>query len=232
MQAYTHSAASTADSQTGVVASINLTNQSDFSNGNILVAYIAFTGGTGVTVTPPAGWTLRLRQDNGTGVGIAIYTKTAASEGASWRFDFSPTSSCVVSYGIIANGNATDPFSSISGLTNASGTSHSFPEYYFGSYASIAILATVLSDNVTTTPPTDYTEAVDHGEAVAPKCALTVETRVHNKNSGAMAQQTAVSSGAAVSAAIAAVVEGNLGIIERFISLSAPDAVTIHVRVQ
>jgi hypothetical protein len=49
------------------------------TDGSLLVAFLLFGGGTAVTVTPPAGWSLGIRQDNGTDVGGAIYYKEGAT---------------------------------------------------------------------------------------------------------------------------------------------------------
>lgn len=43
------------------------------SAGELLVAVIHYLGGTGVTITPPSGYVLAKRQDNGTNVGVAVY---------------------------------------------------------------------------------------------------------------------------------------------------------------
>ena len=230
MQTYTHSAASTVGSS-GAVLALNVTNQSDFSNGDILVMHVGFTGGTGTQVTPPAGWTLRLRQDKGTDVGLAIYTKTASSEGATWRWDFLPAASCVASYGYIVGGNHQEPLGLLSGLENPSSTSQPTPPYRVGSFGTTAISALCLSDNVTVTPPGGFTEKVDQGVSIAPKCALFIGTQLHYDGQQVYMPGEATASGAATGAAISTVVEANLGIIERFISLSVPDATTIHVRV-
>ena len=45
--------------------------------GDFLVAGITVNGGSGVTIMPPAGWTLIRRTNNGTNVGMASYYKVA-----------------------------------------------------------------------------------------------------------------------------------------------------------
>src|SRR5204863_4596602 len=52
-----------------------------------------FRGGTGVVITPPAGWTLIRRDDDGTVVGSALYwkMKTIADQGASPVWNAAPS---------------------------------------------------------------------------------------------------------------------------------------------
>jgi hypothetical protein len=62
------------------------TSPSSTTLGNLLVAVVAVRGGTGTTITPPAGqsWVLARRSDNGTNVSIAIYyIKNAAVQSGS-----------------------------------------------------------------------------------------------------------------------------------------------------
>jgi hypothetical protein len=59
------------------------------AEGDFLVAGITVNGGSGVTITPPSGWTLITRTNNGTNVGMASYRKFAtASEPASYTWGF------------------------------------------------------------------------------------------------------------------------------------------------
>lgn len=56
-------------------------------SGDLLLIGFAFDRGSTETVTPPAGWTLIRRTDNGNNCGIATYYKVAgASEPASYSF--------------------------------------------------------------------------------------------------------------------------------------------------
>jgi hypothetical protein len=61
--------------------------------GDFLIAQITVRGGTGTTITPPSGWTLVRRDDNGTTLAQAIYYKivvTPGSEPMKYRWDFGP----------------------------------------------------------------------------------------------------------------------------------------------
>lgn len=58
--------------------------------GDDLVAKVAVEGGSGITVTPPAGWTAILASDNSSNVGIRTYLRRAdGTEGASFAFGLS-----------------------------------------------------------------------------------------------------------------------------------------------
>lgn len=64
--------------------------------GRLLIAGVTFDGGSGVTVTPPAGWTpigTTYRSDNGTTIGMAVYyiaNCSAKTAGTAETFTFSP----------------------------------------------------------------------------------------------------------------------------------------------
>ena len=63
---------------------------SGIAAGHFLIAGIEYQGGTGETITPPAGWTLIERTDSGTSFGIVTYYRVAdGSEGASFTWTFS-----------------------------------------------------------------------------------------------------------------------------------------------
>jgi hypothetical protein len=90
----------------------------DGSGSNVLlVATLAVRGGSGVTVTPPAGWTLVNRDNAGTAVALATYRRLAASlatEPASYSFGFTAGRAAAV---MVALGGA-DPTTPV-GAVNA-----------------------------------------------------------------------------------------------------------------
>jgi hypothetical protein len=71
-------------------ASIPLDKPAGTATGDLLLAQVAYSGGTEVTVAPPSdGWHQILRTDNGTSVGQVTYSKSisdAATEPASYVF--------------------------------------------------------------------------------------------------------------------------------------------------
>jgi hypothetical protein len=81
---------------------------------DFLIAQITTRGGTGTTITEPAGWTILRRDDNGTDLAQAIYYKVAgSSEPASYTWNLSP--SVKASGGIIAYTGVdnADPFDAV-----------------------------------------------------------------------------------------------------------------------
>src|SRR5512135_373850 len=56
---------------------------------DVMVASISVSGGTGTTITPPAGWTLVSRVDSTTTLAQAVYYRVAgAGEPASYTWTF------------------------------------------------------------------------------------------------------------------------------------------------
>jgi cellulose synthase/poly-beta-1,6-N-acetylglucosamine synthase-like glycosyltransferase/DNA-binding NarL/FixJ family response regulator len=61
---------------------------------DVLLAYFAFRGGTGVTdasITEPAGWTRIDRRDDGTSLGLIVYWKTNAGAETTYQWSWSGT---------------------------------------------------------------------------------------------------------------------------------------------
>lgn len=134
-------------------------------NADVMLAIITVSGGSGSTITTPAGWTLVRRDDNSTSLSTLVYSKVASSEPASYAWSFNGASlfsaGGIVSYSGIDTTNPID----VSGVPTISGVS---------STAVIAASANTTSANVivvaygagtngayTSTPPTGMTERVD-----------------------------------------------------------------------
>ena len=85
------------DSATNVVntaSSISVARPTGTLENDVMVAAIAVRGGTGTTITAPAGWTLILRTDNGTTLSVATYRRLAGTAAAdpgpyAWGFNSS-----------------------------------------------------------------------------------------------------------------------------------------------
>jgi hypothetical protein len=81
-----------AGNMAGGATTLVINNPTKTAAGDFLVAGITVNGGTGVTITPPSGWTLIRRTDNGTNVGMASYYKFAtASEPGSYSWGLGAT---------------------------------------------------------------------------------------------------------------------------------------------
>jgi hypothetical protein len=95
---------------------------------DVLLAQITVRGGTGTTITAPAGWTLVRRDDSTTTLAQAVFVLVAgASEPADYTWTFSPSQKA--SGGIIAYSgvNAAAPVNVHGGQANASSTSVTAP---------------------------------------------------------------------------------------------------------
>ena len=75
----------------GGATTLDLTFTSGTTAGNFLVAAIAVRGGSGVTITPPTGWSLVRRIDNGTTISLAVYSKRDFTGLPTFTWTFSST---------------------------------------------------------------------------------------------------------------------------------------------
>ena len=63
----------------GNASTITLLAPTSYVQGDLMIATISTRGGSGVTITPDAGWTLIRRVDNSTTLSLAVYWKVAAA---------------------------------------------------------------------------------------------------------------------------------------------------------
>jgi hypothetical protein len=81
--------ATSGSSGAGTGANRNVTLPTGLAVGDVLVAHISATGGTGLTVTPPTGWTLVARRDAGTLLSLLVYRRIVdGTEPATVTFTF------------------------------------------------------------------------------------------------------------------------------------------------
>ena len=206
----------------GVVATHNITNPGGFANGDVLVLVLSVSGGSSTALTPPAGWTLRLRIDNGTDVSLFVYTKTAASEGAQWQFSANPAAEIAGDILSIAGGDPQAPFVLLNGQVNVSGTDAPFPDYATGSFADVALLFTAAVGNITFTSPTGYTELADVADATAPApMACHVSRKVHGYPTSVSGLSDTLS-GANLSVTASALVWTDQGVVRQLIETVVP----------
>jgi hypothetical protein len=118
---------STPTNATGSSTSVVISVPSSVANGDLLLAEVSWGGGTGVTVTPPAGWTLVRRDDSTTVFGMATYKRLAAAEPANYTWTLSPSSSFSATMIAYRGVDLVNPIDTHSGQANASSTSVSAP---------------------------------------------------------------------------------------------------------
>jgi hypothetical protein len=98
------------------------------ASGNLLVAGLMLEKGSSETVTPPAGWTLIRRTNNGTNAGMATYYRLAGgSEPANYTFNIALGSKWSIGISRVTGANPNNPIDVSGGLTGASSTSVTAP---------------------------------------------------------------------------------------------------------
>lgn len=190
---YVNSNGNTASVGTNVTVNV----PSGVSNGQALVANVGFTGGSGVTVTPPAGWTLIRRDDNGTTLGNALYWRIANSEPASYTWTLSSSqnnSGSMIAYSTVDQAN---PIGAHGGQANSSSTNVTAPSITTLYESSVVLFFGGILAVTTLTPPSGFTERLDVNSA-------TFADQVFS-TPGATGTVTAVAASAGVS--LAALVE-------------------------
>jgi hypothetical protein len=70
----------------GGVGTLTIAKPAGVLDNDVMIAAIAFDGGSTNAITAPPGWTLVRRINNGVGIGLAVYRKVAANEGASYTW--------------------------------------------------------------------------------------------------------------------------------------------------
>jgi len=90
--------------------------------GHLLVAGIALEKGNGVNITPPTGWLLIRRTNNGSDCGIATYYKVAtASEPATYTFALSTSGKWSIGITRLTSVSVISPIDTSSGATGNPG---------------------------------------------------------------------------------------------------------------
>ncbi len=94
---------------------------------DLLIANISYEKGSGEIITPPAGWSLIIRNDNSTDAGLAIYYLIAgAAEPASYNFTLVNGSKWSIGCSRISGINTAGPID-LSGGSTGNGTAVSAP---------------------------------------------------------------------------------------------------------
>lgn len=107
---------------------ITIATPSPIAAGDILLAQITFSGGSGTRVTAPSGWTLLDRKDNGTAVSQAIYYKVAtSSEPTSYTWTLSASGRFAGGITAFRGADTGSPIDGYGGQVNASSTTVTAP---------------------------------------------------------------------------------------------------------
>ncbi|HMC68209.1 MAG TPA: hypothetical protein VKJ07_03565, partial [Mycobacteriales bacterium] len=137
---------------------------------DVLVASITYSGGTGTTITAPAGWTLVKRTDNGTTIGLAVYSLVlAGAPAASYQWT-GITSGAFLAGGVAAYRNVDNATPWIAGEQNGQTTAaptcpasctHTTPSVIAAVPDSMVVASFATAADDTWTEPAGMVEAFD-----------------------------------------------------------------------
>jgi MSHA biogenesis protein MshQ len=134
---------------------------------DFMVAGITISPAT-ATITPPSGWLLLRRLDNGTN-SLAIYRKAAsATEPASYTWRFSNSSGSAGGIATFTGVSSTTPIDVESGASTPSSTRHAAPSVTPTLPGTMLVTWHAFSSSATWTPPAGMTEVVDRASEAAP----------------------------------------------------------------
>lgn len=132
--------------------------------GDKLLCGILYRGGTGVTITPPTGWTLVTngRVDSTTNVGLAIYEKTAGA-GETGPYSFGTGANRAIAAAVVAayHADGTPEMHQASGQANASSATVTAPTVSPSDAASLLVSFFGIDSLSTFTPPGAMTERIE-----------------------------------------------------------------------
>ena len=138
------------------------------TNGDALIAAVAFVGGSTKTIAPPSGWREFRRVNYGTTLGVAYFVKQAgSSEPASYKWAFTTTT--VASVNILALYNVSLDYTTygFASATQGSGTAIKHPSLNIGTVDGIALTFAAANAGTGMTAPTGYLEATDDAQGGA-----------------------------------------------------------------
>ena len=143
---------SVASNAAGASTTVVIANPAGMVDGDVLQACIAWTGG-GITMTPPAGWTLV--PDSFTVSGAlngSMYTKVAAGEPASWTWTASLATNITGAVHALTGGDQSTPAGATLGAAYGQGAAIAAPSVMaaLGHQMLVAMFVTSVS-------PTTYT---------------------------------------------------------------------------
>lgn len=170
--------------------------------GDVLIAAVAASGGSGATVTAPTGWTSIRRTNNSTTTALATWYRvvTAAETGSyTWTLGSGVTASgTIAAYSGVDTASVIDPTAAAgSGGTGATGSGSSATASAITTTTTNAeaIAVYAVSGSTSWTKPTNYTEQVDIAAgSTGPTLSLYDKTLTSSGSSGT-AQASANASG-------------------------------------
>ena len=131
--------------------------------GDVMIAQVAVRGGSGTTLTPPAGWSLVRRDDNGGNLAQAVYSHvvpTSPGEPASYTWTFNAGNDGTAGIADFVGVSTVSPVEVNDGQSNASSTSITAPSITIASGHNADLLlemfATAAGSAVSVPPGSTY----------------------------------------------------------------------------
>jgi RHS repeat-associated protein len=119
-----HRATATGSTGAGAATSVVVNKPAGVVSGDALIAGVTVAGGSGVTVTPPAGWTSIATATNSTTIRTVAFRKVAGgSEPASYTFTLSVSKKAAASISAYTGVDPATPVDVSATATNATSTS-------------------------------------------------------------------------------------------------------------
>ena len=213
-------------------ATVGSTALAGWTVGRIAVAELAVSGGSGTTVTPPTGFTLLYRVDQGTTVSKLVYTKTVDAATMDCRFAMSPNASAVLHMIQVAGGNPNSQAASYASADNVSSTSQPLPMYTTGRPMAEVLAGVAEGIASTYTTPTGWTEFAVGSSSGGASNNVSLHT-FHKREpvpvSAPSVEDVAGTAGAGAVGVL--VVADDAGQIERFLTLDVPDRMSLVLAV-
>lgn len=128
-------------------------------NGDLMIAAVAFVGGSSKSITPPSGWREFQRENEGV-VGVALFRKTVgSSEPATYKWAF--TNATQANVNIVALSSASSDFTEyvFASTSAGSGTAIRHPAISVEVVDGTLLTFAAASNGTDITPPGGYTEA-------------------------------------------------------------------------
>ena len=159
--------ASSGSAATGVLT-LTINVPPGTTTNDAMVASIAIRPSTAV-ITPPAGWALVRRMDNGASNSLAIYGKVAtASEPASYSWTFSASTGSAGGIRSFSGVDMTTPLDVENGAATASSLNHAAPSVTTTSANDMIVTSHSFASSATWTTPAGMTEAFDVASNAVP----------------------------------------------------------------
>jgi len=115
------------ENASGSGTSVGIVKPTSTAANDVMIAHISVRGGTGATITPPAGWTLIRRNDSGTTLATATYYRVATSATAetyTWTVTNGRYAGSITTFRGV---NTSNPINVHNGQANASNTTVTAP---------------------------------------------------------------------------------------------------------